>query len=158
MKRTPLPTRTVALARRPMPPRVAGLRNRRRRHVATNTPARREDLTNAQRFVLWSRPGGHCEGALVDECWGYVPLDQFEACHRQGRGQGGNNKALWNRWCGCPPCHRTAGRSQHNRPLAAEQRGLWVRSGRNPADVPMTLPDGRSVLLGASGAYLEVAA
>lgn len=152
IRRVPLVTRTP-LHRTAGPRRVAGLRPRRRRHMATNTPARREDLTPAARFALWARPGGHCEGALTDECWGWVPFDRFEAAHRQGRGQGGNNTALWNRWMACPPCHRTAGRSQHNRPLAAEQRGLWVRSGLNPTDVPLTLPDGRRVRLAAAGTY-----
>lgn len=153
MKRTPMPSRTA-----PLRSRVAGLRDRRYRHVASNTPARREDLTPARRFVLWSRPAGHCEGQLVDECWRFVPLDRFEAAHRQARGQGGDNTALWNRWMACPPCHRTAGRSQHNRPLAAEQRGLWVRSGHDPADTPVTLPDGRVVLLSTGGTYLDVTA
>lgn len=128
------------------------------RHTATGRPARRDDLTPARRFVLWTRSGGFCEGALDENCLIWVDLDEFEAAHRQARGQGGDNTALWNRWVACPICHRTGTTSQHNRPLAAEERGLWVRAGADPYSTPMLLPDGRRVLLDAAGGYREVPA
>jgi hypothetical protein len=152
MRRTPMPARVVPLRTKTPPrPRVAGLRRRRRRHMATNTPAVRDDLTATQRRTLYARSGGCCE------CCGLlVPYGEFEAAHRQARGQGGNNVALWNRWVARPFCHRLAARSQHNNPLPYEERGLYVRSTGDPEYRPVLLPDGRVVRFTADGRYLEV--
>lgn len=166
--------RRVPLARQPMPPRtvplrrrkalthgaasigvglgtftVAGLRDRRYRHVASNTPARREDLTRQQRAHLYARSGGWCEGALTRDCWRRLPEDLWQAAHRNARGQGGDNTALWNRWAACPPCHAW----QHDHSDAARESGHYVRSGLDPRRMPMCLPDGRVVILGETGGY-----
>jgi 5-methylcytosine-specific restriction endonuclease McrA len=145
IRRVPLVTRTP-LRRTPFPPRVAGLRDRRRRHVASNTPARREDLSPLRRTLLWIR-AGRCELCGVP-----LAYEQFEAAHRQARSQGGSNTALWNRWVACPPCHRW----QHAHSDAAAETGHYVRSALDPQRMPLCLPDGRVVRLGADGGYLDV--
>jgi hypothetical protein len=153
IRRVPLVTRAPLRRRKPLPRPVAGLRPRRWRHVASDTPARREDLTRQQRAQLYARAGWRCEGALTLACWGWLPEDLWEAAHRQARGQGGDNTALWNRWVACPPCHRW----QHAHSDVAAETGHYVRTGLDPHRMPMCLPDGRIVLLGADGTYQEVA-
>lgn len=150
IRRVPLVTRKP-LRRTPMPHRVAGLRPRRRRHVATNTPARYEDLTLQQRARLYARCGGRCEGGLTRACWGRLPADLWQAAHRRARGQGGDNASLANRWAACPPCHSW----QHAHPDAAAETGHCVRTGIDPGRMPMCLPDGRIVRLGDDGTYME---
>ena len=141
-----------------IPPRSTPLRSRiglrptRRRHMATDTPARRDNLTKAARFALWCMFDGHCAG-----CGRHIALDDMEPCHRQARGQGGDNTALWNRWPGCATCHRTGRLAAHRRPLLAEQRGLWVRSRLDPRTVPLTTWDGRQGYLTAAGTFEEAA-
>jgi hypothetical protein len=154
IRRVPLATRTPLRRHTPLPPRVAGLRGRRRRHVASDTPARRDDFTAQQRAMLYARSNGQCEGALSPDCWGRLPADLWQAAHRRARGQGGDNAALWNRWAACPPCHAW----QHAHPDAAAETGHYVRSGLDPHRMPMCLPDGRIVRLGTDGTYQEVGA
>jgi 5-methylcytosine-specific restriction endonuclease McrA len=154
IRRVPPVTRTPLRRHTPLPRPVAGLRPQRRRHVASDTPARRDDLTMQQRATLYTRAGGRCEGALVHDCWGRLPADLWQAAHRRARGQGGDNTALWNRWAACPPCHAW----QHDHSDAAAETGHYVRSGLDPHRMPMCLPDGRIVVLDAAGTYQEVAA
>lgn len=136
------------------PGKVAGLRPQRRRHVATNTPAVREDLTAGQRGQLWLRSDGHCELGVAPDCTVRVrPTGGYwHACHRYDRARGGHNRCLACRYVGCPPCHRW----QHNHPNAAVQTGHYVRTGYDPHRMPMCLPDGRIVRLTEAGLYEDV--
>lgn len=152
-RRTPL-TATTGLQRTRMPHRVAGLNPRRVRHMATGRPATRDDLSRQQRDRLWNRSGGNCEGGLVPDCWGWRPRNAgWHACHRYDRARGGDNTALWNRWLGCPPCHRW----QTDHSDAAAETGHYVRTGMDPRWLPICLPDGRIVRLDDAGGYEEVA-
>lgn len=151
MKRTPMPARVVPLRPTPLAS-VTPIRRRRRRHAATGRKAAYADLTIHQRARLYTRAGGRCEGALTRDCWGPLPEDLWQAAHRQARGQGGDNTALWNRWAACAPCHRW----QHDHSTAAGGTGHYVRSELDPHRMPMCLPDGRVVRLSADGLYLPV--
>lgn len=152
IRRVPL-TRTGILFRRTrMPDRSVPLLPYRRRHAATGTRAVREDLNPAQRFVLWTRDGGRCIC-----CGAPVPLDGFDASHRQRRGQGGNNTDFRNRCTMAPWCHRRGPLSPDLYPDAAGARGLHVAAWEDYADVPVTRWDGVRVLLTAAGGYLEAA-
>lgn len=148
IRRVPLVTRTP-LHRTAGPRRVAGLRPRRRRHVATNTPARREDLTRRQRAQLYARSGGWCEAGFFPGCWGRLPEDLWQAGHRVNRARGGHNRCLACRYAGCPPCNYW----QEDNPAAAEETGHYVRTGLDPHRMPMCLPDGRIVFLTEAGTY-----
>lgn len=150
MRRTALARKTGLRTYTPLR-RVAGMPRTRRRHVASNTPAVWDDLTMQQRARLYARAGGRCEGALTRDCWGRLPEDLWQAAHRQARGQGGDNTALWNRWVACEKCHAW----QHAHSDAAEETGHYIRSTGDPERRPMCLPDGRIVRL--SETYEEVA-
>lgn len=159
-RRVPLVTRTP-LRRTGGPRRVAGLprqrtpiRERRQRHMASNTPARRDDLTRRQRGRLYARYGGMCESQLSPECTRRLPETGWQAGHRANRGRGGNNTELWNRTANCPWCNYW----QEDHPAEAEARRLYLRTGLDPRTEPLILPDGREVFLLATGKYLEVPA
>lgn len=153
MKRTPMPPPTASLRRRSRLPRwVAGLRPQRLRHVASNTPARREDLTTRQRATLRARYGGMCESQLSPLCPKRLPEKGWHAGHRTNRGRGGNNTDLWGRTANCAWCNHY----QEDYPAEAEARGLYLRTGLDPRTEPIVLPDGREVFLLADGRYLEV--
>lgn len=148
-----MPPRSTPLRSRTRLARVAGLRARRRRHVATDTPAQRDDLTMQRRALLYTRAAGWCESGLSPHCWVTLPPDLWQAAHRRARAQGGSNTALWNRYASCAPCHAW----QHDHSDAAAETGHYVRSGLDPQWMPMCLPDGRIVRLTDDGTYEEVA-
>ena len=153
LRRTGRLATVTPLTRSRMPARVAGLNQRRRRHMATDTPAVYEDLTRRQRALLYARYAGRCEGALVPDCWGRPPDDLWQAGHRRNRSQGGSNTTLSNRWAGCPPCHRW----QTDHSDEAAETGHYIRrTGLDPRRMPMCLPDGRIVRLDDHGRYEEV--
>lgn len=161
MKRTSMPARVAPLTRATPLPRVAGqphrhtaLAQKRRRHVATDTPAVREDLTPGQRGLLWLRSEGRCELGMAPDCTIHVRATggTWHACHRYDRARGGHNRCLACRYVGCPPCHRW----QHNHPAVAAETGHYVRTGLDPHRMPLCLPAGRLVVLTADGAYQEV--
>jgi hypothetical protein len=149
-----LATRSPLHRHTPLPRRVAGLNPRRRRHAATNTPAVREDLTRRQRATLYARSGGHCESGLSPACWGRIGPTHWHAGHRINRSRGSHNRCLACRYASCAPCNYW----QEDNPTAAAESGHYVRTGLDPHRLPMCLPDGRIVLLGADGTYLEVSA
>ena len=81
--------------------------------------------------------------------------------HRVARGMGGTSRPEINALpnlvllCGSatsPGCHRRA----EDRDPGMRERGFWLRSHEDPAVVPVTLWDGRRVLLGADGSYVPV--
>lgn len=147
MKRTAMPPRTARLAR------GGRLLPYRRRHMATNTPAAPATDWDALRAALWRRCGGYCEhcGLKLNPRW-------WEANHRKLAGQGGPD-AIWNLTALHPlSCHREGPDSVHRAPAAAYARGLLVSAWQDPVAVPLTLHDGRRVLLLPGGGYGQVAA
>jgi hypothetical protein len=122
--------------------------------VASNTPARRDDLSPQQRATLYARCGGQCEAGFFPGCWGHLTNRFWHAGHRVNRARGGHNRCLACRYASCPPCNYW----QEDNPAAAEQTGHYVRTGLDPHRLPMCLPDGRIVRLNVDGQYEEVAA
>jgi hypothetical protein len=155
IRRAPLAARTPLRHRTPMPPRVAGLNPRRRRHVATNTPVERTTSAAwaALRQQLWERTGGgYCEacGKKLNPLW-------WDANHRKLAGQGGLDE-LPNLVALHPSCHTLHAGAVHEETGAAYDRGLLVRFAVDPRTAPLHLPDGHWVLLTYDGQYEEVAA
>lgn len=151
-----MPPRTVPLRRAGTLPRpVAGLRNRRYRHVATNTRVLR--TTSAEwavlRQQLWDRTdGGYCEacGRKLNPLW-------WDANHRKLAGQGGRDEPP-NLVALHPSCHTLYAGAVHEDTGAAYDRGLLVRFAADPRKAPLILPDGRRVLLTYDGQYEDAPA
>ena len=93
---------------------------------------------------LWSRCRDFCE------CCGEPLRGAMQRHHRQVREVGGDRLA--NLVGLHPHCHDWV----HAHPELAMPRGLIVsRHATDPADVPLTLPDGRVVLLDDDGHYVS---
>jgi 5-methylcytosine-specific restriction endonuclease McrA len=136
--------------------RVAGLRPKRRRHVASNTPVQR--TTTAQwgdlRDELWDRTGG----GFCEKCGLKLSPLRWDAHHRLMRSHGGRDE-LPNLVALHPSCHTVAPGSVHQDTGAAYVRGLLLTGfGRDPRTAPLTLSEGRPVLLTYDGRYEDVTA
>lgn len=101
---------------------------------------RESDVPAATRKIVLQRCGDRCEAC------GEILGAGAHLHHRLRRAQA-NNHSPANLVAVHAKCHVLAPGSIHERPAAARERGLLVRSGFNPADVPVVLPDGRRVLL-----------
>lgn len=102
------------------------------------------------REALWERCGGYCESPAC----GGVPLGagKWDAHHRLMRSHGGLDE-LPNLVALHPRCHTQGTRAVHDNVGWAVDRGLIVLGGRDPAVVPVVLPDGRESLLLPDGRY-----
>lgn len=115
--------------------------------------ARREHdpgVTEDTRAQLLARCRGRCEACGRDLERGGVHVH-----HRKRRRDGGHT--LDNLVVLHPTCHVVAPEAVHQRPAWARELGLIVRASADPASTPLTLPDGRTVLLSPdTPAYLAI--
>jgi len=74
--------------------------------------------------------------------------------HRKLRKHGGPD-ALCNLIALCSPCHNIAPGSVHQNPADSYERGYLVKSWDDPLTAPLTLPNGRKVLLTEDGQYQD---
>lgn len=95
--------------------------------------------------IVLNRAGFYCE-----KC-GRVGSD-FALHHRKLRSRGGQDTPS-NLIAVHHGCHNLDTDSIHNNPKLAEVKGWMVPSWADPADFPMTLPDGRIVRLNEDGNY-----
>lgn len=150
-----MPPPTAPLRRHtPLPPREAGLRGRRRRHVASNTPVERTSRAEwaALRQQIWDRSGGYCE-----MCAAKLNPDWWEFSHRLFVGQGGPDDIR--NGCALHPlsCHREGPQSVHKAPVQAWRDGFIVRSGEDFRARPVLIGGARWAVLTADGGYNWVA-
>jgi hypothetical protein len=136
-------------------------------------PFERAQLNRAEWEWLWLlllvRTGAKCE-VRSPYCWGHqrtgsvekLPREKASAHHRRPRGAGGTNRADVNSLAdlvlacgdGARGCH---GYVENNRRWAREERGLLIPQESDPAQMPMTLPGGRVVLLDPTNpVYLDM--
>lgn len=108
--------------------------------------------------LLWCRTGGTCEGCGRPHQPG---VRELSIHHRRTRGMGGTSRedvhdlanllhlcaGFSRRLAGVLGCHGLV--DQH--PTWAQDRGLVVLQGADPAATPLVLPSGRRVLLDALG-------
>lgn len=87
-------------------------------------------------------------------CWvcGLPNPDTAAVHHRKLRSQGGED-SLTNLIALCHACHNLATNSVHLNPGKSYDKGLLVHSWDDPADVPITQPDGATVYLLKDGGY-----
>jgi hypothetical protein len=104
-------------------------------------------ITPALRFVLWSRAAGRCE-----HCGLVVPLNGYEAHHRQRRREGDHSAA--NLLVLCSASHKWI--TEH--PAVARENGWIVSAWSVPSDVPFLHWSGDLLRLTALGTYEEVQA
>jgi hypothetical protein len=91
-----------------------------RRTLRRNEPSKAEK--QAARELCFQRAGGMCQLQLVQECWGFAPLDSYSGdpmthghlSHRRNKSvygwQENDEKGQFHDWS-CPPCHITG---KHN--------------------------------------------
>lgn len=72
--------------------------------------------------------------------------------HRKLRKHGGKDD-ITNLIALCSPCHNIAPGSVHQNPRDSYENGWLVPSWAEPAEWPMTLPNGKRVLLTEDGDY-----
>ena len=101
------------------------------------------------RTVVFARCQGFCEkcGQRLGESWALH--------HRKLRSRGGIN-AVENFLALHHKCHNLDTDSVHANPKAATLSGHMVSSWQNPAECPVTLPDGSNVILTVEGTYERV--
>lgn len=75
--------------------------------------------------------------------------------HRKLRKHGGADD-LTNLIALCSPCHNIAPESVHQNPKDSYERGYLVKSWADPRTTPITLPNGRRVLLTEDGDYADI--
>lgn len=98
------------------------------------------------REIVHARCKGYCE-----KCG--LPLgDSWALHHRKLRSRGGED-AVENFVALHHKCHNMATDSVHSNPAIATKEGFMVSTYSNPAECPVTLPDGRSVILTTDGRY-----
>jgi len=99
------------------------------------------------REIVWLRCGGYCE-----RCG--IPLHEndFALHHRKLKSRGGKDE-LSNLVALHHYCHNLGTDSVHLNPEDATREGFMVASWSNPEETPVTLGDGRMVLLTTSGHY-----
>jgi hypothetical protein len=98
------------------------------------------------RGLVYARSKGYCE-----KCGGQLPFS-WALHHRKLKSRGGKDE-VENLVALHHECHNLATDSVHNNPNKATEVGLMVSSWSNPAECPVTLPDGSSVILTALGTY-----
>lgn len=124
----------------PMPrtPTAAGSK------LAAKSTARKkpaDGIPAAVRVLVLARAAGCCEAC--GKALGEGPVHLH---HRQKRN--GRNHTVENLVALHPTCHVVAPEAVHQRPLWAKGRGLILLAHHDPAVEPLTMPDGRRVLLG----------
>lgn len=98
------------------------------------------------REAVFNRSGGYCERCAI-------PLAETWALHhRKLRSRGGKDE-ITNLVALHHHCHNLGKDSVHLNPDAATRGGFMVASWDDPASVPVTLGDGRLVLLTPEGGY-----
>ena len=98
------------------------------------------------RALVWSRARGYCEkcGGSLGESWALH--------HRKLRSRGGGDDVT-NFLALHHECHNLGTKSVHNNPAEATELGFMVPSWADPAECPVTLPSGESVMLTPLGTY-----
>lgn len=99
------------------------------------------------REIIWTRCKGYCE-----KCGIQMPEDNWALHHRQLRSRGGTDSpdncvALHH------GCHNLKTDSVHNNPYKSTLSGLMVSAWSDPAECPVTLPNGDIVILKPEGNY-----
>jgi HNH endonuclease len=100
----------------------------------------RDEIPAAVRAVVLARCGGRCEAC--GESLAEGPVHMHHRRKRNGRNHTPDNLVALH-----STCHVVAPEAVHQRPEWARERGLIVFSGGDPTATPLTLPDGRRVLL-----------
>lgn len=78
--------------------------------------------------------------------------DPVAVHHRKLRKHGGKDE-LTNLIALCSPCHNIAPGSVHQNPRISYENGWLVHSWDDPAEIPVTLPNGSRALLTNDGDY-----
>lgn len=98
------------------------------------------------RALVWSRARGYCE-----KCGQSLPYS-WALHHRKLRSRGGKD-TVSNFLALHHECHNLATDSVHNNPKDALEKGYMVSSWAEPAECPVTLPNGDTVMLTEEGTY-----
>jgi len=98
------------------------------------------------REIVYARSKGYCEkcGLPLSHSWA---LHHRKLKSRGGKDEVSNFVALHHE------CHNLGTKSVHLNPAKAESVGLMLGSWQNPAECPLTLPDGTYVILSNEGTY-----
>ena len=98
------------------------------------------------REIVYTRCKGYCEkcGSRLPESWA---LHHRKLRSRGGKDEVANFAALHHE------CHNLGTDSVHLNPAKASDSGHMVGSWQNPAECPLTLPDGSIVILTTEGTY-----
>lgn len=135
LKRTAGLTRGSTLPRSAPPARTAATAAKpRKKKTGGEIPA-------AVRVAVLARAAGCCEA-----CGKALGSGPVHLHHRQKRN--GRNHTVENLVALHPTCHVVAPEAVHQRPTWAKSRGLILLAHHFPAEEPLTMPDGRRVLLG----------
>lgn len=98
------------------------------------------------RALVWARSRGYCE-----KCGSQLP-DSWALHHRKLRSRGGKDE-VQNFLALHHECHNLGTDSVHLNPSYATDKGYMVSSWEDPAECPVTLPDGSIVTLTPEGNY-----
>lgn len=98
------------------------------------------------RQIVWTRARGYCEkcGKPLNESWA---LHHRKLRSRGGKDSPDNLLALHHE------CHNTGTYSVHLNPKMAKEFGYMVSQWQEPAECPVTLPNGDIVTLTEEGTY-----
>jgi HNH endonuclease len=98
------------------------------------------------RGLVYSRSIGYCEkcGKQLGDSWALH--------HRKLRSRGGKDEVT-NFLALHHECHNLATDSVHNNPKKATEMGYMVPSWADPAECPVILPNGSTVILTPMGTY-----
>lgn len=98
------------------------------------------------RALVWARARGYCEkcGSQLGDSWALH--------HRKLKSRGGED-TVENFLALHHECHNLGTDSVHNNPSMASDTGHMVHSWENPAECPVTLPNGDVVILTSLGTY-----
>lgn len=107
------------------------------------------DSLSELRELVYTRCRGYCEkcGKSLPEGWALH--------HRKLRSQGGKNEVV-NFIALHHACHNMGTHAVHMNPANSYQHGYMVKSYADPAECPLTLPDGSSVMLTDEGTYQKI--
>ena len=98
--------------------------------------------------IVLERAGHYCEACGSSG-------NDLALHHRRLRSQGGKDEPC-NLIAVHHVCHNLGTNSIHLKPKIAVEKGQIVPSWAEPAEFPLTLSDGRKVLLDNEGNYLEI--
>jgi hypothetical protein len=121
--------------------------------ASSTAPAAVDEVPEATRALVLARAGHRCES-----CGAHLIGKPYNLHHRQARGMGGTRAALAHSpvnllaLCGRgnhSGCHALV----HTNVTEARGAGMLVRRAADPSRIPVTLHDGRTVLLTADGTY-----